>query len=281
MPPLDRTPDIAIHYEVDDFTDPWMDRPYLLLQHGNGRSGRFWYRWMPYLTRFYKVIRPDMRGLGQSAGRLDLERDITLDALIGDLVALLDHLEADSVHYCGESMGGILGLALAARHPERVKTLTLVATPVFIEDAMKQRYALGHGSRTDAMQELGIRKWVETTTRGTRLPADQEPGLFQWYVDEFVKGDPDVQVAMSKLVNSADASAFLPQVRCPVLGLYPTSGQITSDAQEDMLKSGLADFELVHLPTSFHMVQLLHPKTCAERVLQFCAQHDGDSLQDA
>ena len=150
MPPLDRTPDIAIHYEVDDFTDPWMNRPYLLLQHGNGRSGRFWYRWMPYLTRFYKVIRPDMRGLGQSAGRLDLDRDITLDALIGDLVALLDHLEADSVHYCGESMGGILRLALAARHPERVKTLTLVATPVFIEDAMKQRYALGHGSRTDA-----------------------------------------------------------------------------------------------------------------------------------
>ena len=280
MTDLQRTPGIAIHYETDDFTDPWARRPYLLLQHGNGRSGRFWYRWVPYLSRYYKVLRPDMRGLGQSTGHLDLERDLTLDALVGDLVALLDHLEVDSVHYCGESMGGILGLALAATHPARVKTLTLVATPVFIEDAMKQRYAMGHGSRTDAMQEMGIRKWVEATTRGTRLPADEDPDLFRWYVDEFVKGDADVQVAMSKLVNSANASRFLPEVICPVLGLYPTSGQITSDSQERLLRQSLSDFEMIHLPTGFHMVQLLYPKTCTEHVLRFCARNDGMSLED-
>ena len=280
MADLPRPSGISVHYEVDDFTDPWTQRPFLLLQHGNGRSGRFWYRWIPYLARFYKVVRPDMRGLGQSAGRLDLDRDLTLEALVGDLVALLDHLEVDSVNYCGESMGGIVGLALAARHPSRVKTLTLVATPVFIEEAMKQRYAMGHGSRTDAMQEMGIRKWVEATTRGTRLPADEEPGLFRWYVDEFVKGDPDVQVAMSKLVNGANASELLPAVTCPVLGLYPTSGQITSENQERLLKDHLADFEVIHLPTGFHMVHLLYPKTCTDHVLQFCARHDGISPVD-
>lgn len=85
---------------------------------------------------------------------------------------------------------------------------------------------------------------------------------------------------MSTLVNSANASGFLPQVTCPVLGLYPTAGQITSDSQEKMLREGLKDFELVHLPTSFHMVQLLYPKTCAQHVLRFCAEHDGASLQD-
>lgn len=281
MPELQRSSDISIHYEIDDFTDPWDDRPYILLQHGNGRSGRFWYRWIPYLSRFYKVIRPDMRGLGGSAGRLDLARDITLDALVGDLVALLDHLGTATVHYCGESMGGILGLALAARHPERVRTLSLVATPVFIEEAMKQRYAMGHGSRVEAMRELGIRDWVEATTRGTRLPADDEPGLFNWYVEEFIKGDADVQVAMSTLVNGADASSFLPSVKCPVLGLYPTAGQITSDAQEEMLRTHLADFEIVHLPTGYHMVQLLYPKACTGHVLQFCARHDGTEPRDA
>jgi 3-oxoadipate enol-lactonase len=280
MPDLKRSSAIAIHYEIDDHTDPWADRPYLLLQHGNGRSGRFWYRWVPYLSRFFKVLRPDMRGLGKSTGQFDLERDVTLEALVGDLVALLDHLEADRLHYCGESMGGILGLALAAMHPDRVRTLSLVATPVFIEDAMKQRYAMGHGSRTDAMQALGIRNWAEATTRGTRLPADREPELFRWYIDEFVKGDADVQVATSRLVNSANASEFLPLVKAPVLGLYPTSGQITSDAQEALLKKNLADFEMIHLPTNFHMVQLLYPKTCAEHVLRFCARHDGVTLED-
>ncbi|MCI0516786.1 MAG: hypothetical protein L0Y45_03030 [Woeseiaceae bacterium] len=89
-----------------------------------------------------------------------------------------------------------------------------------------------------------------------------------------------MQVAMSRLVNRANASAFLPQVKAPVLGLYPTSGQITSDTQESLLKDNLSDFEVIHLPTNFHMVQLLYPKTCAEHVLRFCARHDGVSLED-
>ena len=280
MPSFQRTPDLTLHYELDDFTDPWSKAPFLLLQHGNGRSSRFWYRWVPYLARFYKLIRPDMRGLGRSTGRLDLAADFTLDALVGDLAAVLDHAGAAKVHYCGESMGGILGLALAARRPARIATLTLVATPVFIEDAVKQTYALGQGSRVEAMEKLGIRAWVEATTRATRLPADQEPGLFEWYVDEFAKGDPAVQVAMSKLVNAANAVSLLPAVKAPVLGLYPTSGQITSDAQEQLLRGGLARFELIHLPTSYHMVQLLCPATCAGHVARFCARHDGRVITD-
>lgn len=274
MPDLHRPDGLSVHYRLDDFTDPWAERPPILLQHGNGRSGEFWYRWVPMLAGQYPIVRPDMRGLGGSTRPADLDRDITLEALVGDLVALLDHLEIDRVHYCGESMGGILGLALAALHPDRVRTLTLVGTPVFIEDSMKQRYALGHGSRTDAMEQMGIREWVAATTRGTRIPADEEPELFEWYVDTFANGDPEVQVAMSKLVNAADASSFLPQVRAPVLGLYPTAGQITTAGQEAKLRDGLADFTMVHLPTPYHMVQLLYPEACTRAVLEFCARHD-------
>ena len=53
-------------------------------------------------------------------------------------------------------MGGIFGLALAALHPERVASLALVSTPVFIEDQMKERHALGRGSRIEARQSMGM-----------------------------------------------------------------------------------------------------------------------------
>lgn len=280
MPSFEVRPGLQLNYERDDYTDPWEMRPFLVLQHGNGRNARFWYRWIPYLARHYRIIRPDMRGLGGSHGDLDPERDFTLDFLIDDLLAVLDHAGASSVHFCGESMGGILGLALAARHRERVSTLTLVSTPVFIEQRMKERYALGHGSRTEAMEALGIRDWVAATTRATRLPADEEPGLFEWYVDEFAKGSPEVQVAMSRLVNQANAQGFLAQIDAPVLGLYPTEGQITSRDQERRLREGLADFEIVHLPTGYHMVQLLFPKACTEALKNFCARHDGSLVAD-
>ena len=275
MPTVAVSKTLNVHYEVDDFTDPWEERPFLVLQHGNGRTGEFWYRWIPYLSRYYRVIRPDMRGLGQSGMPLDLNRDITLDLLLSDLTAIFRDVGAESVHYCGESMGGILGLALAARSPELVKTLTIVSTPVFIEEQMKSRYAMGHGSRIEAMQAMGIREWVAATTRKTRLPADSEPGLFNWYVDEFAKGDPDVQVAMSKLVNSANASALLGDVKAPVLGLYPNAGQITSEQQIGLLEEQLSNFRLLRLPTDYHMVQLLFPEQCTEALIAFLKQHDG------
>ncbi|MGY8959718.1 MAG: alpha/beta fold hydrolase [Alphaproteobacteria bacterium] len=141
MPVFRQKEGLTLNYEFDDYTDPWRKRPFLLLQHGNGRSAQFWYRWVPYLARHYRIIRPDIRGLGRSTNQLDLETDLTLDLLVQDLLAVLDHAGAREVHFCGESMGGILGLAMAARHSNRVRTLTLVSTPVFIEEQIKERYS--------------------------------------------------------------------------------------------------------------------------------------------
>ncbi len=280
MPFLTRANQPAIHYVVDDFTDPWRNAPVLILQHGNGRNGRFWYRWIPYLARHYRVVRPDMRGLGQSGQNFDLKRELTLEALIGDLSDLIAELGNPPVHFCGESMGGILGCVLTALHPELIRTLTIVATPVFINDDMKKRYSVGHGSRTEAMQAMGTRAWVEATTKVTRLPADQEPELFRWYVDEYSAGNADVQVAMSALVNAASMRDFLPRIKAPVLGLYPTQGQITSAEQEDMLRASIPQIEMVHLPTSFHMIHLLHARECATRTLAHCARHDGIAVTE-
>jgi len=56
-----------MHYEVDDFTDPWKSAETIWIQHGFGRSSRFWYHWVPPLARDYRVVRRDMRGHGQSA----------------------------------------------------------------------------------------------------------------------------------------------------------------------------------------------------------------------
>jgi 3-oxoadipate enol-lactonase len=281
MPFLQVADHIEVHYELDDHTDPWRNAPVLVLQHGNGRSAKFWSRWVPYLSRHYRVVRPDMRGLGRSRGALDLEHDITPAHLVADLEKIIDATGGGPVHFCGESMGGILGIILAARRPELVRSLTLVATPVFIEQGMKEKYSLGHGSRTQAMEKMGIRAWVAATTRGTRLPEAEEPELFNWYVEEFSKGSADVQVAMSRVVNEANVATLLPDVKAPVLGLYPTSGQITSADQEALLVEGLPGMQMVHLPTAYHMVQLLFPKTCTARLLEFCSRIDGvQPLQD-
>jgi 3-oxoadipate enol-lactonase len=270
-----------LNYEVDDHTDPWERRPVLFLLHGNGRNAQFWYQWVPYLSRDFRIVRPDMRGLGKSIFADGSAVDLSVESLIDDLLKVIGALGVDKVHFCGESMGGILGLLLAAQHPSLIKTLTLVSTPVFIEEEMKERYALGYASRIEAMEKLGIRKWVSETTKITRLPADENPGLYEWYVNEFSKGDPDLQVRMSGIVNQANVTDILEDVKVPVLGLYPGEGQITSKSQERLLRNSLSDFSMRKLPTNYHMVQLLFPAVCCEQLRDFCLRHDGLKKADS
>src|ERR1043166_2079246 len=280
MPYLERSGQPRLHYTIDDYTDPWRNAPYLILQHGNGRSGRFWYSWIPYLARWYKVVRPDMRGLGLSSREFDLAGELTVANLVGDLAAIIGALGAQPVHYCGESMGGILGLVLAAEHPELIRTLSLVATPAFINEKVKETYSRGHGSRVEAMQKMGIHAWIDATNRTTRFPPETDGGLLDWYATEFAKGNAEVQTTMAQLVQSASAQSHLPRVTAPVLGLYPSSGQITTREQEEMLLKSLKNFTLVHMPTAYHMVHQIFPAACAQHVLHFCAQHHGVSVHE-
>ena len=82
---------------------------------------------------------------------------------------------------------------------------------------------------------------------------------------------------MSQLVNSASAAGFLPKVEVPVLGLYSSGGQITSDEQVSLLKEGLPSFELHHLPTTYHLVQLLYPEECTRCLDAFCSRIDAET----
>ncbi len=269
MPFVERPGQPRLHYVVDDYTDPWRKAPVVLLMHVNGRSSKFWFQWVPALARHYRVVRPDMRGLGLSGRDFDLATGLTEENCVADLVAIIEHLGVEAVHFVGESSGGIIGLGLAALHPARVRTLTIAATPVYISEKMKASYALQHGSRTDAMRRMGIRQWVDTTNRSTRFPPETEDGFFSWYADEFAKGDIDVLLRLVQLVNEANALDWLPQVQCPVLGLYPSGGPITDAEQERLLTAHLKNFRLVHLPTSYHMVHHTVPDACTAELLSF------------
>ena len=121
-------PGVELHYWDDDFTDPWRKAPAILLQHGFSRSGRFWYNWVPLLSREFRVIRPDLRGMGESA-IAEEAYEASLDIFMADLNAILDSSGIDRVVYVGESFGGFLGLSYALSFPDRVTALCLCNTP--------------------------------------------------------------------------------------------------------------------------------------------------------
>ena len=111
-----------------NFHDLGQGEPVLFL-HGSGPGVSAWANWrlvMPELARRFRVLAPDLVGFGFS--ERPPGQQYTLDAWVAQAVGLLDALELPAVHLVGNSFGGALALALALRHPRRVKRLVLMGS---------------------------------------------------------------------------------------------------------------------------------------------------------
>ena len=97
----------------------------LLIIHGNGGSISNFVKQIPFFSKKYKVIIADSRSQGKSK---DASDSLTYEMMADDYAALLTTLKADSAYVIGWSDGGINGLLLAIRHPEKVKKLALTGT---------------------------------------------------------------------------------------------------------------------------------------------------------
>ena len=94
----------------------------LLIIHGNGGEINNFIYQIPYFSKNYKVIIADSRAHGKSADNGD---SLTYEMMADDYAALLDAMKIDSAFVIGWSDGGINGLLLAMRHPEKVKKLAV------------------------------------------------------------------------------------------------------------------------------------------------------------
>jgi|KBSSwiS6_1023812.scaffolds.fasta_scaffold00526_7 pimeloyl-ACP methyl ester carboxylesterase len=94
----------------------------LLFIHGNGGSISNFIKQIPYFEKEYKVIVADSRAQGKSA---DSKDSLSYEMMADDYAALLDAMKIDSAYVVGWSDGGIDGLLMAIRHPEKVKKLAI------------------------------------------------------------------------------------------------------------------------------------------------------------
>jgi pimeloyl-ACP methyl ester carboxylesterase len=266
----------ALHYVVDDHTDPWRrDVPWVVLQHGYARSHRFFQAWVPLLSRQYRVIRPDLRGFGDSPRLQDPSAEMTVEGLMEDVAAITDLVgDAGPVHYVGESLSGIMALLVAARDPGRFRSLTLLSSPLSFPEPTRRAFACGYPSWIEALQALGSRGWAEHVGAATRFPPEADPALVAWYAEESGKADVAAMIAVARFCETLDAAPVLPRVSVPVLGLYPDQGLVTGP-HEARLRAGIPHIRIHHLPTPYHAIQVLMPDACAAAVQEFCLEVDA------
>lgn len=95
--------------------------------HGAGGSSSIWYKQVREFRKKYNILLLDLRGHGNSKpGLKDAFQDkYTFDAITGDIVEVIDHLNISKSHFIGISLGTILIRNLAEKHPERIESLVM------------------------------------------------------------------------------------------------------------------------------------------------------------
>ncbi|HEX5406586.1 MAG TPA: alpha/beta fold hydrolase, partial [Pseudonocardiaceae bacterium] len=245
----------------------------VVLQHGFCRNHRFWTGWVPYLARRHRVLRPDLPGCGDSGHLSAVGLDLTtLADLLGDtLAATTDR----PVHYVGESLGGILGVVLAATRPELVASLSLVSTPLWVDPMVGTTQALGEASWSDAIRRYGMHDWwLASRTRmrhtsGTERPSDA------WMAEQVRDVAVDTAVALVAIIESADVRALAAEVRVPVTVLVPEGSKYANRASQRGYYDAFPTHTVRTVAGANHEMYLENVDVVAPMVAGFMDEVDG------
>src|SRR5262245_34544699 len=135
-----------LFYREDWLGEPWRKPSTAVLIHGNDESSTEWYSWVPRMAQEYRLIRPDLPGLGHS--KIPPGFQYSLASLATFVTQVMDKAGVESAHIIGAKTGGSVAMRLAADYPRRTRTLVVVggpAKPLAIADPspIPQRDRLG------------------------------------------------------------------------------------------------------------------------------------------
>lgn len=262
MPTLRISPELEMHYLVDDFTDPWRDPESILLLHGNCESGAAWFGWVPHLARHFRVVRPDMRGYGAST---PMPRDFpwSLEVIIDDCVKLMQTLGIERLHLVGAKIGGTIARRFAARCPERVRTLTVVGSPPPRYDVSARVASL-----TAEIEQHGVERWARRTMAG-RLGSRFPPEGVEWWVRLMAQTPASSQICFVKNIPDADITADLPRIQCPTLVITTEGSGLASVEDTRAWQRKIPRSRLLVLPGDSYHVAASDADRCARETLDF------------
>jgi len=116
-----------LFYREDWLGEPWRTPQPVVLIHGNDESSVEWYAWVPRMAQEYRLIRPDLPGLGHSS--IPRGFQYSLASLATFVTRVMDRAGVESAHIIGAKTGGAVAMRFAADYPRRTRTLVVVGGP--------------------------------------------------------------------------------------------------------------------------------------------------------
>jgi 3-oxoadipate enol-lactonase len=242
--------------------------PWLVLSHSLACSVRMWDPQIEALKGNYRILAYDTRGHGASDAP---KGEYTLEMLADDLKALLEALGARNPHYCGLSMGGMIGQTFALKYPGVLRTLVLADTtsrlPAELLPTWKQR--------------------IQTAEAKGMQPLVQ-PTLERWFTEGFRKSNPEPVAAIGKLIAATPVPGYvgcchaipkvnttsrLKEIGTPILVVCGDKDPGTPPAMSQEIHDNAPGSKLVWIPDAAHLSNLEKPAAFTKALQDFVAAH--------
>jgi pimeloyl-ACP methyl ester carboxylesterase len=262
MPQVD-VDGLTINYEVQGEGEPLLLIPYTSADHACYAFQ------LPAYTEHFSCIAIDLPGSGESDKP---PGPYSTDGQADQVAAFLDAIGIDQAHVAGMSFGAAVGMHLAARHPGRVRSLSLHsgwhATDDYLRIVVEQWRTLATALPTVADVVIqGIFPWCFTPEMYVERPE------FVATLVDFVRGRPaqpvDAFVAQIDAVVAHDASSALGKIDVPTQITFGARDLCCSTRFAEPLKSGIAGSELVVFDHLSHAGLHEDPETFNHATLDF------------
>jgi 3-oxoadipate enol-lactonase len=234
-----KLPDAQLFYQWDGPEK----MPALVFSNSLGTTHRMWDAQIEAFSKQFRVLRYDNRGHGQSSVT---PGPYTIEKLADDILRLLDTLQVDRIHFCGLSMGGQVGMYLAANIRSRLNNLVLCSTAAKIgtPDVWNARITAVQQGGMKAVAGAVLERWFTAACR-----ASHKGDLVE--IQQMLEGaDPVGYVASCSAVRDMDFREKLGAVQAPTLVIAGEHDPATPPADGRFLAEHIRGARFVELPAA-------------------------------
>jgi 3-oxoadipate enol-lactonase len=248
---------VRLHVQIDGPADA----PPLMLSNSLGCTLAMWEPQMAAFTKHFRVIRYDRRGHGLS----DVPPGPYSMALFGtDVLTILDSLGIARTHWCGLSMGGMVGQWLAAHAGDRFARVVLANTACHYADPTNwlNRIAAVRAGGLAAVADAVIGGWLTQPFR------QREPETTARLKAMLLAAPVEGYLACCEALSTLDQRAILPRITSPTLIIAGAQDQATPVAAGELIRSLIPDARMTVLDAA-HISNVEQPDAFTDAVVTF------------
>ncbi len=252
-----------LHYEVIDHRSPWVRaRETIVFHHGLGACSACWNGWFAPLLEHYRLVVFDMRGHGESPPL----KGADIPSLIEDLDSVIRGPGNGQCHLVGESIGGTIALAYAARFPKRIRSLT-VSNGAHMGGSLENL-----SNWRDLTADGDMSHWSEHMMNMRFYPDVLSDDMWQWYKEQQAQANREFVLGAVEALAGANLSPVLHAVTSPVLILHPDDSPFIPLEVALDLKSKLKHARMQVFANTRHGLPFSHANQCSHTLMQFLAE---------